>query len=137
MIPPLSYIEHCIENLIEHGEDKKPLIDIPNFGSVGFKNLNNIINLHTVIQLKDDLIDLINWTNEKNLELEFEPSLIKELIIKTKGIYTPFRNNLNLKISDLCTLARNNYLNDTVLETAIRIFSDYIRKSFQESGYRK
>ncbi|CAH1767121.1 3960_t:CDS:2, partial [Entrophospora sp. SA101] len=133
MIPPLSYIERCIENLMEHEEDKRPLVNIPNFGAVGFKNLNNMINLHTAIQLKDDLTDLVNWTSKKNLELKFEPSLIKKLIIKTKGIYTPFRNNLNLKISDLCTLARDNYLNDTVLETAMRIFSDYIKKSSQES----
>ncbi|CAJ0761568.1 19832_t:CDS:2, partial [Entrophospora sp. SA101] len=39
MIPPLSYIERCIENLMEHEEDKRPLVNIPNFGAVGYMNV--------------------------------------------------------------------------------------------------
>ncbi|CAJ0878205.1 5267_t:CDS:2 [Entrophospora sp. SA101] len=96
-------------------------IKIPSFGIAKFCDLNKIINLHTAMLFQTNFINLINWVDSKLKR----SNKLKEKLINTNRLYNNLRKNLNVTILDLCTLASQNYVNDMVIESVLRIFKAF------------
>ncbi|CAJ0823579.1 9554_t:CDS:2 [Entrophospora sp. SA101] len=130
-LPPPEYIQYSIREFKKLPTFNKPddittYVRIPEFGIAEFSDLNKIMGIHTAIKLQQDLKNLINWINSTSFS---QPKILQNTIIKIKKLCTPFINNLNVNVYDLCTLANQNYINDSIIDSIFRIFTHYYEKN--------
>jgi len=129
-LPPPKYINHSIQEFkklsdsVDSVATDNIFIRIPEFGIANFGDLNKINKLYSAIQYQQNLKNLIKWIDSSSINKSIKKTLNKR-IIKTKKLYTDFRNNLSIKIVDLCTLAEQNYINDSVIDSILKIFGAY------------
>ena len=118
-LPPPEYIQYSINEFqklpVFDNDDIITYIRIPDFGIADFDNLNKINKIYPAIKIQQDLKSLINWINSTSF-YQSKPKILKDTIIKIKKLYIPFRNNLNVNIYYLSTLANQNYINDSIIK---------------------
>ncbi|CAJ0745709.1 21291_t:CDS:2 [Entrophospora sp. SA101] len=123
MIPPLSYIERCIENLMEHEEDKRPLVNIPNFGAVGSKN--DLHGSKSYMNVYDDIL-----ANSDEYLSSFSQSRLKTEILNSFP-YNCIPNNFETFINTIDQMENEPLLTSNAKDT--HVLPQQFKKSFKEN----